>query len=85
MLTEQETLLRRGARAEGSRVREPRRTALPRGLQSRVSFRVVSGQSSCLVHSLTQGPSWWRISQPRWIPVRRTLGGWSSPPSFGPS
>lgn len=25
------------------------------------------------------------IAQPRWIPVKRTLGGWSSPPSFGPS
>ena len=36
MLTKQETLLGRGARVESSRVREPRRTALPRGLQSRV-------------------------------------------------
>ena len=33
MLTKQETLLERGARVESSRVREPRRTALPRGLQ----------------------------------------------------
>ena len=34
MLTKQETLLGRGAQVEGSRVREPRRTALPLGLQS---------------------------------------------------
>ena len=33
MLTKQETLLERGAQVESSRVREPRRTALPRGLQ----------------------------------------------------
>ena len=36
VLTKQETLLGRGARAESSRVRDPRRTALPRGSQSRV-------------------------------------------------
>ena len=34
MLTKQETLLGRGAQVESSRVREPRRTALPRGSQS---------------------------------------------------
>ena len=34
MLTKQETLLRRGARAESSRVREPR-SVLPYGSQSR--------------------------------------------------
>ena len=34
MLTKQETLLGRGAREEGSRAREPRRTALPLGSQS---------------------------------------------------
>ena len=50
MLTKQETLLGKGTQAESSRVREPRRTALPRGLQSRVygdgiSCRVVFGQS----------------------------------------
>ena len=32
MLTKQETLLGKGARAESSRVREPRRTVLPCGL-----------------------------------------------------
>ena len=34
MLTKQETLLGRGARTESSRVREPRRTALPQSSQS---------------------------------------------------
>ena len=36
MLRKQETLLGRGAWVESSRVREPRRTALPRGSQSQV-------------------------------------------------
>ena len=36
VLTKQEILLGKGARVESSRVREPRRTALPRGSQSRV-------------------------------------------------
>ena len=36
VLTKQETLLGKGARVESSRVGEPRRTALPRGSQSRV-------------------------------------------------
>ena len=36
MLTKQETLLGRGTQAENSRVKEPKRTALPRGLQSQV-------------------------------------------------
>ena len=50
MLTKQETLSEKGARAERRRVREPRGTALPHGSQSRglrdvISFRVVSGQS----------------------------------------
>ena len=53
-LTQQETLLGRGAQVE-RRVREPRRTALSRGSRlqvygSGVSFQVVSGQSSCLAH-----------------------------------
>ena len=34
VLTKQETLLGRGAQVESSRVREPRRTALPLGLQA---------------------------------------------------
>ena len=36
VLTKQEILLGKGTRVESSRVREPRRTALPRGSQSRV-------------------------------------------------
>ena len=36
VLTKQKTLLGRGVQAESSRVREPRRTALPRGMQSQV-------------------------------------------------
>ena len=36
MLTRQEILLGKGTGAESSRVREPRRTALSRGSQSRV-------------------------------------------------
>ena len=36
VLTKQEILLGKGTWVESSRVREPRRTALPRGLQSRV-------------------------------------------------
>ena len=36
VLTKQEMLLGKGARVESSRVREPRTTALPRGLLSRV-------------------------------------------------
>ena len=36
VLTKQEILLGKGTRVESSRVREPRRTALPHGSQSRV-------------------------------------------------
>ena len=36
VLTKQEILLGKGTQVESSRVREPRRTALPRGSQSRV-------------------------------------------------
>ena len=50
MLINQETLLGEGTWAESRRVREPRRTALPRGLARSlgfygdgISFRVVFG------------------------------------------
>ena len=36
VLTKQEILLGKSTQVESSRVREPRRTALPRGLQSQV-------------------------------------------------
>ena len=50
VLTKQETLLGKGTWVESRRVREPRRTALPHGLQSQVygdgiSFWVVFSQS----------------------------------------
>ena len=50
VLTKQEILLGKDTRAESRRVREPRRTAVPRDSQSwfygdRISFQVVSGQS----------------------------------------
>ena len=49
-LTKQEIFLGRGAWEESRRVREPRRTALPRGLSvgfygDGISFCVASGQS----------------------------------------
>ena len=48
VLTKQETLLERGARAEGGRAREPRGAALPQGSQPRVlqwAMGLVSGLS----------------------------------------
>ena len=50
MLTKQEILLGKGTQVESSRLREPRRTALPHDLQSwfygdGISFLVVFGQS----------------------------------------
>ena len=50
VLTKQEILLEKGALAESSRVREPRRTALPRARSlgfygDGISFLVVFGQS----------------------------------------
>ena len=55
MLTKQEILLGKGTRVESSRVREPRRTALPRGLQSQgfMVMGLVSG-SSLANHSNSQ-------------------------------
>ena len=62
--------------AESSRVRERRRTALPRGSQSRfygdgISFRVVFSQSFWL-RVLPGGAC---LVQPRWMLERRILGG----------
>ena len=75
VLTKQEILLGKGTRVESSRVREPRRTALPGGSQSRVlwdemSFRVVFGQSFWL-RVLPGGA---RTAQPIWMPAREILG-----------
>ena len=45
MLTKQEILLGKGTQVESSRVREPRRTALPRGSQGFKVMGLVSGWS----------------------------------------
>ena len=83
MLTKQEILLGKDTRADSSRVRGPRRTALPRltvlgfmvmGLVSRLSLanhydRVLPGGT--------------HLVQPIWMPVRRILGGgWTCGISF---
>ena len=57
VLTKQETLLGRGAQAESSRVREPRRTALPHGLvMGLVSRLSLASHLAWPVSGLTQGP-----------------------------
>ena len=53
VLTKQKTSLGRVARAESSRLREPRRTALACGLR----FMVVGLVSSLFLANQTQGPS----------------------------
>ena len=73
MLIEQEILLGKDTQVESRRVREPRRTPLPRGLQSHgdgISFWAVFSQSFCL-RVLPDGA---RLVQPRWMPERRILG-----------
>ena len=85
MLTKQETLLGKGTRVESRKVREPRRTALPRGLQSQVygdgiNFWVVFSQSLWL-RVLPGGA---RLVQPRWMPERILGGGWTCDVSFWP-
>ena len=94
VLTKQRTLLGRGAQAESSREREPRRTALPRGSQAPVLWEW--GELPGCLHpvvllSLLEGTwsgagSFWVACapQPRWIPAPRILGGWLSPPSYRP-
>ena len=47
VLTKQETLLGKGTRVESSRVREPRRTALPRGSGSRVLWPLQEHSQLC--------------------------------------
>ena len=60
LMTKQETLLGRGAWEESRRVREPRRTALLRGSQSRFLWWWDSFQGCLWPIILTQGPFWWR-------------------------
>ena len=57
LLTKQEILLGRGAQAESSRVKEPRRTILPRGLQSRVLWWM-DKFLGCF-WSFILSPPWW--------------------------
>ena len=86
VLTKQETLLGKGAWVESRRVREPRRTALPRGLQS---WFYGDWISFCAVFSwsfwLRVLPGGAHLVQPRWMPERRILGGgWTCSVSFWP-
>ena len=77
MLTKQEILLAKGTQVESSRVREPRRIALPHG--SAVSGFMVMGLVSWLSlanHSDSRVlPGGACLVQPRWMPERRLLGG----------
>ena len=70
-LTKQEILLGKGTWVESSRVREPRRTALPLGsLGDGISFRVVFGQS----FRFRVFPGGARVARPRWMLARGILG-----------
>ena len=85
MLTEQETVLGRGARAERSRVREPRELLCRvahclRFYRDGVGLQADSGQSLSL--GVLGGT---HIVQPRWISVRRILRGWQDTGTGGSS
>ena len=98
-MSKQENLLGKGARTESSRVREPRRTALPRGSKSWVHGNGVSSWLSLASHLawsmfvLTQGPSWWQVNLSAKMDssakdsgrLIRHLMGWHLLPAFGPS
>ena len=80
-------------------MREPRRTALPRGLQSWVHGNGVSAWLSLASHLawsmfvLTQGPSWWQVYLSAEMDssakdsgrLTRHFMGWHLLPDFGPS
>ena len=59
---------------DSSRVREPRRTALPRGSGFMV-IGLVSGLSLANHSDSRVLPGGARLVQPRWLPERRILGG----------
>ena len=85
MLTEQEILMGRGTWVESSRVREPRRTALPCGSQfwfcrDGISLQVVFSQSFWL----RVPPGGVGLVQPRWMPERILGGGRTCGVSFWP-
>ena len=71
VLTKQEILLGKGSRAESSRVREPRRNALP--VLGFMVMGLVSGLSLAN-HSNSVFPGGARIAQPRWMLARGILG-----------
>ena len=73
-LTKQEPLLGRGTRAESSRVREPRRTALPRGSVSGFMVMGLVSRWSLTNHSNSVFPGGTHITQPRWMLARGILG-----------
>ena len=59
VLTKQDILWGRCAQEESSRVREPRRTTLPRGSQARVLWWWDSFLGCLWAIIMTQSPSWW--------------------------
>ena len=95
MLTKQESLLERGALVESSRVREPRRAHVlchvARSLRfygSGVSVWVVSGQSSCWVHTWSDSGSFLVVPAPLSQDGFQHKGFWEVGcllPSTGPS
>ena len=84
VLTKQEILLRKGTGVESSRVREPRRTALPRGSQSQVLWWWDSFPGCLWPIILIQSLSCWCMHRSaRWMLARGILGsGWTCGVSF---
>ena len=75
VLTKQEILLGKGTRVESSRVREPRRTALPHGLGFMVMGLVSGWALANRSNSVLPGGA--HIAQPRWMLARGILeSGW---------
>ena len=76
MLKKQEILLGKGTRAESSRVREPRRTALSHGfaVAGFMVMGLVSGLSLANHSDSKVLPGGVRIAQPRWMLARGILG-----------
>ena len=74
MLTKQEILLGKGTRVESSRVREPRRTALPWLTVSDFMVMGLVSRLSLANHSDSVFSGGAGIAQPRWILARGILG-----------
>ena len=77
MLTKQEIFLGKGAWGESSRVREPRKTALPQWLtvSGFMVMGLVSGLSLANHSDSRVFPGGVRLVQPRWMPEKRILRG----------